>query len=79
MNPVKERIYKECRGYEFQIQEKMMEQGNVVQQLKNLMTYSYIRQRVEVGQLKLSGWHYIIETGEVYIYNEETGEFDLHN
>lgn len=79
MNPVKERIYKECRGYEFQFQEKMMEQGNVVQQLENLMTYSYIRQRVETGQLKLSGWYYIIETGEVYIYNEEIGEYKLHN
>lgn len=79
LNPVKKRVYKECLGYEPQTQRKIMEQVNVIQQLTNLMTYFYIRERVESGKLKLSGWYYIIETGEVYIYNDETHDFKLNN
>lgn len=62
-----------------EIREWMMEQGNVVEQLKHLLTYSYIKEKVCAGSLKLSGWHYIIETGEIFIYNKESQEFLLAN
>jgi len=53
------------------------EQINVVKQLKNLLTYDFIKKRVENKKLKLIGWYYIIETGEVYNYNFEKKEFEL--
>ncbi|MFA9424036.1 MAG: carbonic anhydrase, partial [Sedimentibacter sp.] len=31
------------------------------------------------GKLKISGWHYIIETGEIYIYDKDSEEFLLAN
>jgi carbonic anhydrase len=43
------------------------------------MPYPYIREKVAAVQLELSGWHYIIETGEIFIYDKKTGEFRLAN
>lgn len=41
----------------------LCEQAAVGYSLKNLMTYPWIRQRVEAGTLVLKGWHYNIFTG----------------
>lgn len=78
-HPVRDRVLKEITDDEPEAREWMMEQVNVVEQLKHLMTYPYIHQKVASGQLKLSGWHYIIETGEVFIYDKDAGEFLLAN
>ncbi|MEI7661236.1 MAG: carbonic anhydrase [Bacteroidota bacterium] len=59
--------------------EWMAEQINVVEQLRHLLTYPYIEKRYREGSLELIGWHYIIETGEVFGYNEEKGFFELIN
>lgn len=59
--------------------EWLTEQTNVVEQIKHLLTYPYIRQRYQEGNLSIMGWHYIIETGEVYVYNKENGFFEKRN
>ncbi len=59
--------------------EWMMEQGNVVEQLKHLMTFPFIYKRISEGSLTLSGWYYIIETGEIFIYNKDSDEFLIAN
>jgi carbonic anhydrase len=59
--------------------EWLTEQMNVVEQLKHLLTYPYIRQKFCEGKLNLIGWHYIIETGEIFGYNREKGVFELIN
>ncbi|CAG0907711.1 unnamed protein product, partial [Darwinula stevensoni] len=51
------------------------EQRAVVLQLERLMNYPMVRKQVEVGELKLHGWHYIIEDGEVHVLDVEKGEF----
>lgn len=78
-HPVRDRVLKEIPADEPEAQEWMMEQANVVEQLKHLMTYPYIREQVIAGKLAISGWHYIIETGEVFIYDKDAGEFQLVN
>jgi len=55
------------------------EQLNVVKQLDNLLTYPFVKERVDSGKLKLIGWYYIIETAEVYNYDFEKEEFVLIN
>jgi len=55
------------------------EQMNVVKQLDNLMSYPFVKEKVKKGKLKLIGWYYIIETGEVYNYNKEKNIFELIN
>lgn len=79
IHPIRDRVLTEIMDDEPEAREWMMEQANVVEQLKHLMTYPYIHQKVAAGKLKLSGWHYIIETGEVFIYDKDAGEFRVAN
>lgn len=67
--PVRDRVLQEIPAGEPEAREWMMEQANVVEQLKHLLGYPYIRAKVDSGQLHVGGWHYIIETGEVFIYD----------
>ncbi len=51
------------------------EQRSVVLQLQRLMDYPMVRRAVEEGRLTLHGWHYVIETGEVWVFDIERGGF----
>ena len=44
-------------------------------QLERLMGYPMVRERVERGQLALHGWHYVIEDGEVHVFDVQAGGF----
>ncbi len=59
--------------------EWLTEQINVVEQLKHLLTYPFIKEKYQNGEISIAGWHYIIETGEVFIYDKEKGYFELAN
>ncbi len=59
--------------------EWMLEQANVVEQINNLKTYPFISDCIEQKRISVSGWYYIIETGEVYIFDNETKAFMLSN
>lgn len=78
-HPVRDRVLERIPENDPEARQWMMEQANVVEQLKHLMTYKYIYDKVMNGKLMISGWHYIIETGEVYIHDRTTGEFLLAN
>ena len=51
------------------------EQRAVVLQLERLMDYPMVRDRVEARQLSLHGWHYVIEDGEVHVFDVQRGCF----
>ena len=51
------------------------EQRAVVLQLERLMDYPMVRERVEAGTLSLHGWHYVIEDGEVHVFDAASGSF----
>ena len=51
------------------------EQRAVILQLERLMDYPMVRKRVEDKQLSLHGWHYVIEDGEVHVFDVQTGQF----
>jgi carbonic anhydrase len=51
------------------------EQRSVVLQLERLMEYPMVRREVENGQLTLHGWHYVIEEGEVHVFDVLKGGF----
>lgn len=53
------------------VRNQIAEQVSVVYQLKNLMTYPFISERVNDGSLKLHGWYFDIETGEISYYDEK--------
>jgi len=54
-------------------------QENVLAQLENLRTHPVIASGLSLNKLKLHGWIYKIETGEVFGYKPESGQFQLLN
>ena len=51
------------------------EQRSVVLQLERLLDYPMVRREVEAGRLHLHGWHYVIEQGEVHVFDAHQGTF----
>ena len=51
------------------------EQRAVVLQLERLMAYPMVKRRVEGGKLTLHGWHYVIEDGEIHVFDAQQGDF----
>ena len=51
------------------------EQRAVVLQLERLMDYPMVREAVEARRLTLHGWHYVIEDGEVHVFDVQQGQF----
>ena len=51
------------------------EQRSVLKSLANLRSYSWIRERVERGDLALHGWWFDIDTGHLWTADPETGAF----
>ena len=45
------------------------EQRAIVLQLERLMGYPMVRRNVEAGKLTLHGWHYVIEEGEIHVFD----------
>ncbi|MCX8048281.1 MAG: carbonic anhydrase [Methylohalobius sp.] len=52
-------------------------QENVLMQMENLRTHPTVAAGLAQGKLKLHGWVYKIETGEVFGYDPDVGQFTL--
>ena len=53
------------------------EQRAILISLRNLMTFPWIRERVEQGTLALHGWYFDIERGELLGYNAAARQFEV--
>ena len=74
---VKGRVEKQVVDGTPEEREWLTEQINILVQMRNLLTYPYIRQRYEEGKIDILGWYYIIETGEIFNFNDRTETFEL--
>lgn len=52
-----------------------LEYAMVAQSLENLMTFRFVRERVEEGRLQLHGAHFGIARGELLVRDPKTGAF----
>lgn len=78
MAPVKAKVCASIPNEkELAAREWLAEQVNVVEQIKHLLSYPFIKEKYQAGKLKIYGWYYIIETGDVFNYNQEKGCFEL--
>jgi len=77
LRPVKERVKNKLPNADFAQREWLTEQINIVQQMANLLSYPFIKDKYKAGEIQLHGWYYIIETGEVYVYNKNSSRFEL--
>jgi carbonic anhydrase len=60
----------------FQQQMMACEQRALLVSLNNLMTFPWVRQRVESGALTLHGWYFDIEHGQMMQYNPASRAFE---
>ena len=78
-HPVKEKVLQLLPDGNHASREWLTEQMNVVEQIHHLLTYPFIAEKYQKGLLQISGWYYIIETGEIFSYNADKGFFELIN
>jgi carbonic anhydrase len=65
----------EPRGPDRMMNIRRLELAVVEQSLANLMTFPYIKKRVENGDLHLHGTYFGVATGLLFVRDEATGEF----
>ena len=78
MEPIKGQILENCAN-DMAKREWLAERLNIVNSLRNLLTYPHIRDGYISGEIKIFGWHYIIETGEIFNYDPHNDHFALLN
>lgn len=55
------------------------EQMNIIEQMKHLFTYPFIKEKYKKKQIKIYGWYYIIESGKIFGYDNKKNCFKLIN
>lgn len=52
-----------------------LSQLNVLHQLEHVLTYSFVKERVDAGTLGLHGWWFDIANADVYAYDKDVNKF----
>jgi carbonic anhydrase len=73
--PARDRVFRELASESPAVQTKACEHWAIALSLENLMTFPWIRERVEAGTLTLHGWYFDIDAGELLAYSPETSSF----
>lgn len=55
----------------------LTERLNVVNSVENLLTFPFIKEKFNAGEIKIYGWHYMIKTGEIFNYSFDDKKFHL--
>ena len=61
------------------LREWQVEQFNILKQIEHLLTYPFVKEKVENKTLNIYGWYYVIQTGDVFNYDFEKKKFVLIN
>lgn len=78
MSGVKDQISKHCANDKAK-REWLAERLNIVNSIRNLLSYPNVKEGYKAGEIKIFGWHYIIETGEIFNYDPHNDHFALLN
>lgn len=54
---------------------KEVNQASIVNSLNNLMSFPFVKERVENGTIKLHGWYFNMEDGTITAYDAEKNDF----
>lgn len=78
-SPARELVLKRWPEASKEFQQRACERASILVSLENLLTFPFVRQRVEEGRLKLYGWYFDIDSGELMQYDPERRRFhDLY-
>lgn len=70
-------VKKQLKDESIQEQESAFEKETLVISLNNLLTYPYIKERVAKNKIKILGWQFDIETGNISAFNPQNGLFEI--
>ncbi len=76
VEPARAAVEQELPDAAPEVRARACEHNAIGVSLRNLMTFPWIRERVESGHLALHGWYFDIEQGQLLQYNETTGQFE---
>lgn len=75
--PARDIVQRHMADKPLQIQAEACEQISLLISLENLLTFPWLRERVEAGSLFLHGWYVDISTGNLFCYLPASGRFEL--
>jgi carbonic anhydrase len=71
----REQVLREMPDAPQAVQAKACGHAAIALSLRNLVTFPWIRERVEAGTLALHGWYFDIDAGELLGYSPQTSSF----
>lgn len=72
----RDKVLKDLPGKPLEVQTRAVEQASILISLDNLLTFPWIRSRVEAGKLALHGWYFDMARNNLMNYNPETSSFE---
>jgi carbonic anhydrase len=73
--PARAEVLRGLAGKSAEIQQRACEQATILLSLDNLLTFPWLRRRVEQGELLLHGWYFDLVRGELLSYEAENAVF----
>ena len=70
-------VKKQLKNQSIEEQENAFEKESLVISLNNLLTYPYIKERLSKNKIKIFGWQFDVETGNINAFNPQNGSFEL--
>lgn len=74
--PARERVLQEHSQAPLDQKLEICEQYAIVNSLKNLCTFPWVKDRVKSGNLFLHGWHFNLLSGTLQAFNQRTNSFE---
>lgn len=73
----RQKVLQELPDKPAEVQGYACEKAAILLSLENLMSFPWIKQRVEAGKLALHGWHFDLQTGSLSGVSSAGGNFEL--
>lgn len=77
LNPAREDALRDCAGEPIEVQQRAMEHASIRHSIENLMTFPFVKERVDDGRLRLRGAFFDIAEGRLMALDPETGAFEV--
>lgn len=56
--------------------QKDIEQASIMNSIANLSTYTFLKEKIEKGDIKVHGWYFDIDSGDLSGFDQEKGCFE---
>lgn len=74
--PARDAVRAELGHKPHDLQSRACEQASLLISLENLLSFPWLKERVEAGKLALHGWYFDLQSGELLGYHPDTGLFE---